>query len=339
MTTVLTNRLGDCLLLLGALLLLSSGEEKQPLPSTWEVVVLLAVLLGALTKRAQFPFSTWLPLAIAAPTPISALVHSSTLVTGGYVILVLFSPTFFSSLGLVLCVWAAIVAGIKSLMEGDYKKLIALSTLTQISLIWVIWCWGATLLSFLYLTSHAFFKSSLFMAAGVVIHYNLREQRRKIYRVFVESRATRAWRALSVSSLIGITFSSVFFLKDLFLENVLGGPTRIGMRAVLFFTILFTINYSWKLFHMVVGRAGCSRGSHPAAIGLLGCLVPLVLSWSLPILLAWNLLPLEQPALPTTKLLLPLLWRVAFFFYLWGRSGKRLGLRVKSWSHSRNYYR
>merc|ERR1712071_542061 len=119
--------------------------------------------MGAgITKRAQIPFSAWLPAAMAAPTPVSALVHSSTLVTAG-VYLILRNNYYIARGGwssglLFLGLLTMTMAGVSALFEVDMKKVIALSTLMQ------------PFLAFFHLISHAYFKAMLFMAAGSIIH-------------------------------------------------------------------------------------------------------------------------------------------------------------------------
>lgn len=101
--------------------------------------MLCYVVLAAITKRAQIPFSAWLPAAMAAPTPVSALVHSSTLVTAGVYLLVRFSPRLNGAVAqgvlLVLARLTMFMAGLGANFETDLKKIIALSTLSQLGVI------------------------------------------------------------------------------------------------------------------------------------------------------------------------------------------------------------
>jgi NADH-ubiquinone oxidoreductase chain 5 len=107
------------------------------LSTYWQVsIVVVLVVVASITKRAQIPFSAWLPAAIAAPTPVSALVHSSTLVTAGVYLLIRFNHSLGVSLYL-LCValTTLIMAGVGAMFEYDLKKIIALSTLSQLGVI------------------------------------------------------------------------------------------------------------------------------------------------------------------------------------------------------------
>ena len=142
--------------------------------------MLFLITLGACTKRAQFPFSAWLPAAIAAPTPVSALVHSSTLVTAGVYLLFRFSPLFRETwVRACLCATGSItmvLAGMRALEETDSKKIVALSTLRQLGLIIIRLGVGGAFIAFFHLLSHAFFKALLFIVVGNIIHLSLRYQ-------------------------------------------------------------------------------------------------------------------------------------------------------------------
>lgn len=142
--------------------------------------VTIVLVVAIFTKRAQIPFSTWLPAAMAAPTPISALVHSSTLVTAGCFILIQFIDQI-DKLRTFKAVLATrtitiIIAGIASMIETDLKKIVALSTLSQMSLVFLCTRINLKSLALLHLISHAVFKRLLFLNVGSVIHTSLNMQ-------------------------------------------------------------------------------------------------------------------------------------------------------------------
>merc|ERR1712018_1095011 len=118
--------------------------------------------------------SAWLPAAIAAPTPVSALVHSSTLVTAGVYLLIRINIIIieinFRKYLFLIGILTIVIAGITAIIEIDMKKIIALSTLSQLGVIIIILGSGNPILSFFHLISHAFFKAILFMCAGLIIH-------------------------------------------------------------------------------------------------------------------------------------------------------------------------
>lgn len=133
------------------------------------------MISATFTKRAQVPFSAWLPAAIAAPTPVSALVHSSTLVTAGVFLLIRFytplsSLLYFHRITFYLGVVTCILASLAALAENDLKKIIALSTLRQLGIIVITIGLAQPSLAFFHLITHAIFKAILFICAGTIIH-------------------------------------------------------------------------------------------------------------------------------------------------------------------------
>lgn len=158
MLTVLANRVGDVIILLSVGLLALVGYWGILVPwdfylSSW---LAFCVLVAGMTKRAQIPFSAWLPAAIAAPTPVSALVHSSTLVTAGVFLFIRFYPSLskweaFNPALLLISVLTLLMAGIAANYENDLKKVIALSTLSQLGVIIMALGMGSTYLALFHL--------------------------------------------------------------------------------------------------------------------------------------------------------------------------------------------
>merc|ERR1711887_500146 len=176
--TALTNRLGDVGLLVSLSLMISYGgwSYLYNTHGTERLAggLLAIIVLSACTKSAQIPFSAWLPAAIAAPTPVSALVHSSTLVTAGVYLLIRINILLVNTTAsIILIVTGALtifIAGCAAILEIDIKKVIALSTLSQLGVIIIIIGAGAPVLAYFHLLSHAFFKAILFICAGIIIH-------------------------------------------------------------------------------------------------------------------------------------------------------------------------
>ena len=144
-------------------------------------VQILAILVAAITKSAQIPFSRWLPAAIAAPTPVSAIVHSSTLVTAGVFLAIRFYPflsllPLFNKILLFVAVSTILMAGISATTEHDMKKIIALSTLSQLGIMITRLAFGLVSLTFFHMLTHAIFKSLLFVCAGSFINTHLHRQ-------------------------------------------------------------------------------------------------------------------------------------------------------------------
>lgn len=174
MITIITNRIGDALLIMGVALRFSFNDRLIQF-TKFRFFFALVFVLASLTKRAQFPFSAWLPAAIAAPTPVSSLVHSSTLVTAGVYIIIRFHSSvisfyLFSPILLFIGRFTCIFARIRAFFENDIKKVIALSTLRQLGVIFITLGINEPNLAFFHLNTHAMFKALLFVAAGRVIH-------------------------------------------------------------------------------------------------------------------------------------------------------------------------
>ena len=207
MITAITNRIGDCLLLcsLGFLLINSS------------LILLSLLLVLRMTKSAQFPFSTWLPSAIAAPTPVSALVHSSTLVTAGVYVLIRFCNSDMRIL-IFIGTFTMFIAGVRACAERDLKKVVALSTLSQLGII--ILSIGSIEKSFCFfhLMSHAYFKALLFLCIGTHIHALYGSQDFRRFNKLRPTLYVSVFTSVSNLSLMGFVFTTGFYRKDLLLE-------------------------------------------------------------------------------------------------------------------------
>ncbi|KAG7168794.1 NADH-ubiquinone oxidoreductase chain 5-like 10, partial [Homarus americanus] len=231
--TVLSNRVGDVAILLR---------------------ISLIFIAGAITKRAQIPFSAWLPAAMAAPTPVSALVHSSTLVTAGVYLLIRFSPALIGSEAqsvlLIISCLTIFIAGLGANFEYDLKKIIALSTLSQLGVILRILALGFADLAFFHLLAHALFKALLFICAGVVIHAVKEYQDiRCIGRLVFRIPLTRTCINLANLALCGIPFLAGFYSKDLILEVAF--IRNINLLAFVLYALAtgLTVCYRFRLVY------------------------------------------------------------------------------------------
>lgn len=251
--TILSNRVGDLFLLILLGVRIAENWSSQFFCSLrWGEGMILLLLFLAFTKSAQFPFSSWLPAAMAAPTPISSLVHSSTLVAAGVVLLLLyldFLPLIFSWVLLGGGLVTIFYSGIFSLVERDFKKLVALSTLNQLAFIIVSLRVGLKIIRYFHLVTHAFFKSLLFMNVGGILHLNFRIQDFRQYSNSGYYSPLILWRSvLRLIRLIGLVFSTGFFSKDLILEKLW---FSFGSQILIFILILrvsFTFFYSFTIF-------------------------------------------------------------------------------------------
>jgi NADH-ubiquinone oxidoreductase chain 5 len=171
------------------------------------------------------PFSAWLPAAIAAPTPVRALVHSSTLVTAGVYLLIRFSALIedrgLRKILLIISIITIIMAGSGAIFERDIKKVVALSTLSQLGVIIIILSIGIKELAFFHLITHAMFKSTLFICAGFIIHSVGGSQDRRVIRGFRLRRPVLGVVLRSTNlALCGFPFLAGFYSKDSSLEFV-----------------------------------------------------------------------------------------------------------------------
>jgi NADH-ubiquinone oxidoreductase chain 5 len=253
--TVIINRLGDSLFILALVLLSASFPVFRFLRyHLFRLLLVFTLVLCFITKSAIFPFSSWLPAAIAAPTPISALVHSSTLVTSGLFLIIRYSYFFYCCptllcLLLVLTIFTSFYAGLNSLFEVDMKKLIALSTLRHLGFIGLAFSLGFIGLAFLHILVHALFKSLLFMCMGDIMHCSFHSQDARYLRGGI-SIAPFSSQVMQVclANLLGMPLVSGFFSKDLVLETI--GYSHLGyiLAFVVYLNVGFTHFYTYKLF-------------------------------------------------------------------------------------------
>jgi len=212
-------------------------------------IVVFLVILAAITKRAQIPFSAWLPAAIAAPTPVSALVHSSTLVTAGVYLLIRFNYLMgLNNYLFYVGVFTIFISGLGANFETDLKKIIALSTLSQLGLIIITLSMGFYELSFFHLLTHALFKSLLFLCAGVFIHsMGDIQDIRHLGGVIISCPLTSFYFIGSSLALCGFPFLAGFYSKDLILEAYFMMSINTFIFLVIFFGTIFTLTYTVRL--------------------------------------------------------------------------------------------
>ena len=253
MVTVLCNRVGDVGILMMIRLMLVRGRWNIWFLRGGKLVVLI-ILLAAIRKRAQIPFSTWLPMAIAAPTPVSALVHSSTLVTAGVYLIIRFNQFLLGrGIGIYLFYLSVItifIAGAIANVENDLKKIIALSTLRQLGIIIIILRLGFKGVAFYHLLTHAIFKSMLFICAGIIIHSIINNQDIRVLGNLNEVIPFTIIRFyVSNLALCGMPFVSGFYSKDLIMELIYRVRVNIYVLFMVVISLIFTVSYSFRLFY------------------------------------------------------------------------------------------
>nr|YP_010587282.1 NADH dehydrogenase subunit 5 [Allobaccha apicalis]WAB45762.1 NADH dehydrogenase subunit 5 [Allobaccha apicalis] len=270
MLTALLNRVGDVFLLLAIAWMLNYGSWNYVfylefmMNDKEMLIVMILVTFAAMTKSAQIPFSSWLPAAMAAPTPVSALVHSSTLVTAGIYLLIRFNillcNTFMSQLLLLLAGLTMFMSGLGANFEFDLKKIIALSTLSQLGLMMMILSMGYYKLAFFHLLTHALFKALLFMCAGAIIHnMNNSQDLRLMGGLSLFMPLTSTCFNVANLALCGMPFLAGFYSKDLILEIVSLNMVNLFIYYLFFFSTGLTVCYSLRLvYYSMTGDMNCS---------------------------------------------------------------------------------
>lgn len=278
----IVNRIGDIGFLIGILIIWSNtgslnilylGDGMQTF--SWQTAASLCLLWGAIGKSAQFPLFTWLPDAMAGPTPVSALIHAATMVTAGVFLLArmhfLFTPDVLNAVVIIGMV-TALMGGLIALYQYDIKKILAYSTISQLGLMMAAIGTGALEAFTLHLFSHAFFKAGLFLAAGSVIHCmdqalhganeefdvqdirnlgGLKKSLPLTFLVFIVCGA----------ALTGVPLTAGFLSKDMIISNMVawameGLPWRWGIVAAVFITSLLTALYTFRLIWFIFMREG-----------------------------------------------------------------------------------
>lgn len=253
--TVLINRIGDCFFIVSISFFLFLSPFMWRSATLLPLGLLFLVVLTFITKRAIYPFSPWLPLAIAAPTPISALVHSSTLVTAGLYLSMRFSFLLYSSpvlirFFLVVSVFTSFYAGINAIFETDIKKLIALSTLSHLGFIGMAFSCGLLYLAFFHLLVHALFKSVLFMSIGDIMTNLFHAQDiRFLSSGYFYTPFSFYIMGVSLLNLLGLPTIRGYFSKDLVLETCNFRNVSFFIVFVIFLNVFFTYYYTYSLFY------------------------------------------------------------------------------------------
>ncbi|YP_003208161.1 NADH dehydrogenase subunit 5 (mitochondrion) [Halyomorpha halys] len=258
MLTILSNRIGDVFILIGISWLFNMGSWNYIYYLSFmdnEISLWLVYLLtlSAFTKSAQIPFSSWLPAAMAAPTPVSALVHSSTLVTAGVYLLIRFSELlnyFNMSFFLLISCLTMFMSGLAANFEYDLKSIIALSTLSQLGLMMSVLFMGYYTISYFHMLSHAFFKALMFLCAGIIIHsMNDSQDIRHMGNLINCLPYTCSCFCISNLSLCGFPFLSGFYSKDLILEYLMFNYSNIYIFLLFYISIGLTVSYSFRLIY------------------------------------------------------------------------------------------
>lgn len=273
---------------------LASGEAIRS--HSLYLPALVLILLGALTKSAQFPFHFWLPNAMSAPTPVSAFLHSATMVKAGVFLLARLWPVMA---GTPEWFWLLGLAGMASLLFGaffaifqhDLKGLLAYSTLSHLGLITMLLSLGSPLgavAAIFHMMNHATFKASLFMAAGIIDHETGTRDMRKLSGLFRYMPVTATLAMVASAAMAGVPLLNGFLSKEMFfaeaIETHVNSVLDTSQPYVAVLASAFAVTYSLRFIHSVFfgpKPSGLQREPHeppfwmivPSMFLVLACLV------------------------------------------------------------------
>ena len=288
----IVTRIGDAAMAIGLFILFHqlgtldfiplaiAAQEVWPKGSTMLTIACLLLLGGAVGKSAQLPLQTWLPDAMAGPTPVSALIHAATMVTAGvYLIarthdLFLLSPTALHTVAVVGGM-TLIVAAFTAMTQNDIKRILAYSTISQIGYMFLALGVGAWASSVFHLMTHAFFKALLFLGAGAVI-FSLHHEHNILKMGGLRTRLPVAFWSFMIGSaaLAALPLTSGFYSKDAILLSAYhsswNGPLLWGVGLL---GALLTSIYSFRLVFLVFFGEIKTEPEAPANWGMAGPLV------------------------------------------------------------------
>nr|WP_300313905.1 monovalent cation/H+ antiporter subunit A [Halomonas sp.] len=271
--------------------ILASGETLREHP--WYVPILTLVALGALTKSAQFPFHFWLPHAMAAPTPVSAYLHSATMVKAGIFLLMRFWPVlggtpewFWLIAGAGAC--TLLLGAFIAIFQHDLKGLLAYSTISHLGLITVLLGIGSPLgvvAAIFHTINHVTFKASLFMAVGIIDHETGTRDIRQLSGLRRHMPITATLAIVASAAMAGVPLLNGFLSKEMFFAETLlvGSAENWTMSIAAVVMGMFSVAYSLRFIHVFFGPAAedLPRAPHepvrwmrfPIELLVLACLV------------------------------------------------------------------
>lgn len=239
--------------------ILDAGDQIRQSPLY--LPILLLILLGAFTKSAQFPFHFWLPNAMAAPTPVSAYLHSATMVKAGLFLLARLFPVLSGTNEWLVLVGGAglitfLLGAYTALFKHDLKGLLAYSTLSHLGLITLLFGFGtpmAAVAAVFHLINHATFKASLFMVAGIVDHETGTRDMRRLGGLARKMPHTATLAIVAASAMAGVPLLNGFLSKEMFFSEAVDVAQEFGSNWALPLLVtlggIMSVAYSIRFIH------------------------------------------------------------------------------------------
>jgi NADH-quinone oxidoreductase subunit L len=261
------NRIGDACFLIGSFLLIRlfgtldmseiaggvANLIQDPARANQLAIAALLLFGGCCGKSAQIPLFTWLPDAMAGPTPVSALIHAATMVTAGVYLVVRLNPMFAAFEGVLMVIATvgavtALIGGTSALVQRDIKKVLAYSTVSQLGYMFLGLGTGAFGAAIFHLVTHAFFKGLLFLGSGSVIH-GMHDEQDMHKMGGLKRHMPRTWATFlaGAGALSGLPLLSGYFSKDEILAMAYGSGGYYWLLWVGLFTAALTAYYTWRM--------------------------------------------------------------------------------------------
>nr|YP_009271869.1 NADH dehydrogenase subunit 5 [Azemiops feae]AIM52675.1 NADH dehydrogenase subunit 5 [Azemiops feae] len=259
---IIYNRIGDIGLIITTTWLMTfSSMNTQELLIQYETVSIIptaGLMAAAIGKSAQFSLHPWLPAAMEGPTPVSALLHSSTMVMAGVFLLIRLHPILHNShlmkmTCLILGATTTLFAAAAAITQHDIKKIIALSTTSQLGLMMTMLGLNQPTLAFLHMTVHSFYKALLFLCSGSFIHaLNNEQDLRMMGNLMKTMPMTSSFTIIASLSLMGAPFLSGFYSKDTIIETMTSSYINLWALTITLIATTLSASYSMQIILLIL---------------------------------------------------------------------------------------
>nr|CAL37044.1 NADH dehydrogenase subunit 5 [Eunectes notaeus] len=259
---IIYNRIGDVgLIMTTAWMMNSTSMNIQELFTQHEIInmiPLIGLVAAATGKSAQFGLHPWLPAAMEGPTPVSALLHSSTMVVAGVFLLIRLHPIMqnnntIMTMCLIIGALTTMFAAASAMTQHDIKKVIALSTTSQLGLMMTMVGLNQPMLAFLHMSMHSFFKALLFLCSGSFIHNLENEQDiRKMGGLNKTMPMTTSTITIASFTLMGMPFLSGFYSKDTIIETIINSHTNSWALVMTLIATMLSAMYSIRIIYFTL---------------------------------------------------------------------------------------